>query len=94
MCVFSSMESGIHFGEFEEAARAIHNYIRTSLQHLDQMMPIHDLVKPKAVSGLTVMTCYGTGGADPMNHDGWSYPTNVQLIGTNSGVAHTVTLVK
>ena len=58
-CVFSLAESNICLREFEEAALVIHNHIKTPLQHPDPVMLLHDLVKSKAVSGLTVMKCLG-----------------------------------
>ena len=66
---FASSKSGIHFRKFEEAALVIHNHIKTSLQHPDPMTLLHDLVKSKAMSGLTVMKCYRTGGLDLINYD-------------------------
>ena len=93
-CVFSSAESGIRFGKFDEAALVIHDHIKTSLKHPDPMTLLHDLVKSKAVLGLTVMKCYRTGGLDLINYDRWPYPTTVQLIGADGGVGHTVTIVK
>ena len=93
MCLRSA-ESGIRFGKFDEAALVIHNHIKTSLKHPDPMTLLHDLVKSKAVLGLTVMKCYRTGGLDLINYDRWPYPTTVQLIGADGGVGHTVTIVK
>ena len=58
------------------------------------MTLLRDLIKSKAVSGLTVVKCYRIGGLDLLNYDEWPYPTTIQLIGVDSDVGHTVTIVK
>ena len=74
MCLHLSKEWGICFGELKEAALVIHGHTKTSLQHRDWLTLLHDLVKSKVVSGLTVMKCCRTGGLDLINHDGRPYP--------------------
>ena len=95
-CVFSSAESGVLFMGYEEEARAIHESIDDSLTHRDPMTLLTDIVKSKKVRRLTVDRVFKRGQDDMIDlleYDEWPYPTTVQLVGSDDGVGHVVTIV-
>ena len=96
-CVFSSAESGVLSMGYKEEARAIHERIDDSLTHRDPMTLLTDIVKSKKVRRLTVDRVFKRGQDDMIDllkYDEWPYPTTVQLLGSDDGVGHVVTIVE
>ena len=96
-CVFSSAESGVLSMGYKEEARAIHERIDDLLTHRDPMTLLTEIVKSKKVLGLTVARVFKRGQDDMidlLNYNEWLYPTTVQLLGSDDGVGHVVTIVE
>ena len=95
-CVFSSAESGVLLMGYEKEACAIHERIDDLLTHRDPMTLLTEIVKSKKVPGLTVDRVFKRGQDDMIDlltYDEWPYPTTVQLLGSDDGVGHVVTIV-
>ena len=81
---------------YKEEARTIYKRINDSMTHRDPMTLLTEIVSSKKVLGLTADKVFKQGQDDMIDllkDDGWPYPTTVQLLGSDNGVGHVVTIV-
>ena len=56
-------------------------------------MLLYNVIKSKAVSGLTMTNVFKQGGLNLLSCNGWQYPITIWLLGVDGGVRHDVTVV-
>ena len=89
--MFSSAASGLAFFGDEAVAGIIADLIDASRKHPDPMALLFEIVESKAFRGYQAQN-FKRGKLDLLA-DRSPYPTTIQLLGTDGGVGHAITIV-
>ena len=91
-CVFSSASSAFAAVGYPEAAAALEGHIAASAKDPNPMELLLDVVRSRVVPELMVQRAFKRFKLNPLA-DVSPHPTTVQLIGSEGGVGHAVTIV-